>query len=64
MASSNFSKKLKDTPFFHGAKAEFPKFKRDLNTLAKQHGMFRVFTEDIKTPVADEEKSVDGLRRR
>ena len=45
--SSNVTKQIKDVPFFQGAKAEFPKFKRDLITLAKQHGLFRVFTEDI-----------------
>ena len=45
--SSNVAKQIKDVPFFHDAKAEFPKFKRDLITLAKQHGLFRVFTEDI-----------------
>ena len=32
--SSNVTKQIKDVPFFHGAKAEFPKFKRDLITLA------------------------------
>ena len=48
--------------FFHGAKAEFPKFKRDLITLAKQHGRFRVFTEDVEIPVADEEKSVEEIQ--
>ena len=32
--SSNVTKQIKDVPFFHGAKAEFPKFKRDLFTLA------------------------------
>ena len=45
--SSNVTKQIKDVPLFHGAKAEFPKFKRDLITLAKQHGLFRVFTEDV-----------------
>ena len=47
MVSSNVTKKIKDVSFFHGATAEFPKFKRDLITFAKQHGMFRVFTEDV-----------------
>ena len=61
--SSNVTKQIKDVPFFHGAKAEFPKFKRDLITLAKQHGLFRVFTEDVEVPVADEEKSVKRSRR-
>ena len=51
--SSNVTKQIKDVPFFHGAKAEFPKFKRDLITLGKQHGLFRVFTEDVEVPVAD-----------
>ena len=47
MVSSNVTKKIKDVSFFHGATAEFPKFKRDLITFAKQHGMFRVFAEDV-----------------
>ena len=51
--SSNVTKQIKDVPFFHGAKAEFPKFKRDLITLGKQHGLFRVFTENVEVPVAD-----------
>ena len=42
--SSNVTKQIKDVPFFHGAKAEFPRFKRDLITLAKQHRLVRVFT--------------------
>ena len=62
MATSNFTKQIKDVPFFHGAKAEFPKFKRDLINLAKQHGLFRVFTEDIEIPVADEEKLVEEIQ--
>ena len=61
-ATSNFTKQIKDVPFFHSAKAEFPKFKRDLITLAKQHGLFRVFTEDVEIPVADEEKSVEEIQ--
>ena len=48
--------------FCHGATAEFPKFKRDLITFAKQQGMFRVFTEDVEIPVADEEKSVEEIQ--
>ena len=60
--SSNVTKEIKDIPFFHGAKAEFPKFKRDLIPLAKQHGLFRVFTEDVEIPVADEEKSVEEIQ--
>ena len=61
--SSNVStKQIKDVPLFHGAKAKFPKFKRDLITLAKQHGLFRVFTEDVEIPVADEEKSVEEIQ--
>ena len=51
--SSNATKQIKDVPFSHGAKAEFPKFKRDLITLVKQHGLFRVFTEDVEIPVAE-----------
>ena len=39
---SNFTKQIKDVLFFRGANAEFPKFKRNLITLAKQHGLFRV----------------------
>ena len=60
--SNNVTKQIKDVPFFQGAKAEFPKFKRDLITLAKQHGLFRVFTEDIEIPVADEDKSVEEIQ--
>ena len=62
MATSNFTKQIKDVPFFHGAKADFPKFKRDVITLAKQHGLFRVFNEDVEIPVADEEKSVEEIQ--
>ena len=53
---SNVTKQIKDVPFSHGAKAEFSKFKRDSITLAKQHSLFRVFTEDVEIPVADKEK--------
>ena len=60
--SSNVTKQIKDVPFFHGAKAEVPKFKRNLITLAKQHGLFRVFIEDVEIPVADEEKSVEEIQ--
>ena len=61
--SSNVTKQMKDVPFFHGAKAEFPKFKQDLITLAKQHGLFRVFTEDVEVLfVADEDKSVEEIQ--
>ena len=31
-------------------------------TLAKQHGLFRVFTEDVEIPVADEKKSVEEIQ--
>ena len=62
MATSNFTKQIKDVSFFHGTKAEFPKFKRDLITLAKQHGLFRVFTEDVEIAVADEGESVEGIQ--
>ena len=31
-------------------------------TRAKQHGLFRVFTEDVEIPVADEEKSVEEIQ--
>ena len=52
MASSYFTEQIKDVSFFHdGAKAEFPKFKQDLFTLAKQHGMFRVLTRMLKYPL-------------
>ena len=37
-------------------------FKLDLITRAKQHGLFRVFTEDIEIPVVDEEKSVESIQ--
>ena len=60
--SSNVTKQIKDVPFSHGAKAEFSKFKRDLITLAKQHSLFWVFTEDVEIPVADEEKSVEEIQ--
>ena len=53
MAPSSFTKQTKDVPFFHGFKTEFPKFNRDFISLAKQHGLFRVFTEEVKIPVAD-----------
>ena len=61
MVSSNVTKQIKGVPFFHGAKAEVPKFKRDFTTLAKEHGLFRVFTEDIELSVADEEKPVEEI---
>ena len=60
--SSNVTKQIKDVPFSHGAKAEFSKFKRDLITLAKQHSLFWVFTEDVEIPVVDEEKSVEEIQ--
>ena len=53
--SSNVTNQIK------GAKAEFSKFKRDLITLAKQHGLFRVFIEDVEIPVADENESVEEI---
>ena len=63
MVSSNVTKQIKDVPFFHGATAaEYPKSKRDLITFAKQHGMFRVFPEDVEIPVADEEKPVEEIQ--
>ena len=61
-ASNKVTKQIKDGPFFHGAKAEFLKFKRDLISLAKQHGLFRVFTEDVERPVADENKSAEEIQ--
>ena len=60
--SSNVTKQIKDVPFFHGAKTEFPKFKRDLITFAKQHGLFRVFTDNVEIYAADEEKSVEEIQ--
>ena len=59
--SSNVTKQIKDMPFFHGAIADFPRFKRDLITLAKQHGLFRVFTEDLEIPKAAEEIQAMGF---
>ena len=53
MAPSSFTKKIK---------AAFPKFKRDLITLAKQHDPFRVFTEEVEMSVAGEEKSVEEIQ--
>ena len=61
MVSSNVTKQIKDLPFFHGAKAELPKFKLDLTTFAKEHGLFRVFTKDVELSVADEEKPVEEI---
>ena len=61
MVSSNVTKQIKDVPFFHGAKAEVPKFKRDFTTFAKEHGLFRVFTEVVELSVADEEKPVEEI---
>ena len=62
MASSNFTKQIKHVPFIHGAEAEFPKFKRDLINLAKQHDVFRVFAEEVEIPVADEEKPAEKIQ--
>ena len=62
MASSNSTKQIKDVPFSHAVKTEFPNSQRDLITLAKQHGLFRFFTEDAEIPVANEEKSVEEVQ--
>ena len=64
MVSSNVTKQIKDVLFFHGAKAAVPKFKRDFTTFAKEHGLFRVFTEVVELSVADEEKPVEEIHAR
>ena len=62
MTSSRFTNPIKDGPFFHGAKAEFPKFRRDFITFVKQHGLFRVFTEKVEISVVDKDKSVEEVQ--
>ena len=48
--------------FFHGARAGFSKFKRDFITLAKQHGVFQAFNNEVEIPGPDEDKSVDAIQ--
>ena len=62
MVSSRFIKHIKDSPCFHGAKAEFPKYKRGKIISEKRQDMFRVFTDEIEIPVADKEKSAKEIQ--
>ena len=39
---------------FDGTEAKFPAWKQNCLCLAKLHGLFRIFTEGIDVPVADE----------
>ena len=56
MTSSSFTNQIENVPFFNGANAEFPKFTRDMVTFAKQHGLYKVFTEEVEIPDANKEK--------
>ena len=62
MVSSSLSKEVTNFLFLQSAKAKFPIFKRFLITLAKQHSLFRLFTNEVEIPVADEDKSVKKIQ--
>ena len=62
MTSSSFTNQIKNVPFFNGANGEFPKFKRDMVTFAKQLGLYKVFTEEVKIPEADEQKFFEEIQ--
>ena len=47
MAFGSLTKQIKEVLFFHGAKAEFFKFKWHFIILAKQHDLFRVLTDEV-----------------
>ena len=61
-ASSGFARQMKHVPFYNGAIAERFKFKRDLITLAKRHGLLQVFTDEVETTVSDESKSTEEIQ--
>ena len=52
MTFNSLTKHVKDVPFFQGAQSEFPKFKRDMITSARNHGLFRVIADYIEIYVA------------
>ena len=56
-------KQIKDVPTFDGTKAKFPAWKMNLLCLAKLHGLFEFFTEDVDVPVTDEGMSVPALQQ-
>ena len=62
MVFSRFTKHIKGSPCSHGAKAEFPKYKRGKSISEKRQDMFRVFTDEIEIPVADKEKSANKVQ--
>ena len=61
--SSRYNHKAdQETSLSHGVKVEFSNFRRGLINLAKQHGMLRVLIDQVVTPVADEDKSVEEIQ--
>ena len=55
-------KPIKDVPMFDGTRAKFPFWKQNFLCLAKLHGLFGIFTEEVDVPVADETMSITDLQ--
>ena len=55
-------KQIKDVPMFDGTNAKFPAWKQTFLLLAKLHGLFGIFTEEVYVPVADETMSIPALQ--
>ena len=54
-------KQINDVPMFDGTKTKFPAWKQNLLCLAKLHGLFGIFTEEVNVPFADETMSIAAL---
>ena len=53
---------IKDVPLFDVTKARFPAWKQSFLCLAKLHGRFRIFTDGVDVPVADETIFIAALQ--
>ena len=61
MASSRFTKQIKDVLFFHAEKESFPS-SDEISLLLPNNSLFQIFTEEVEIPVADKEKSVEKIQ--
>ena len=55
-------KQIKDIPMFDGTKVKFLAWKQSFLCLAKLYDLFRIFTEGVDVPVADEMMSIAALQ--
>ena len=55
-------KQIENVPVFDGTKANFPAWIQNFLCLAKLHGLFGIFTEEVDVPVADETMSTTALQ--